>query len=147
MRGLGPLKSWYPGSGSISELWRPVTETFMIRLKRVYDPTDPRDGRRFLVERLWPRGIRKEQLRMDGWVKEAAPSDALRRWFGHDPAKWDEFRCRYDAELEKNPGAWQVLLDAAHGGDMTLLFSSHDLEHNNAVALLEFLQKHLDQHL
>lgn len=81
---------------------------------------------------------------MDGWVKEAAPSDDLRRWFGHDPAKWDEFRCRYFAELEKNPDAWQEFLDAAHGGDITLLFSSHDLEHNNAAALQEFLEKRLD---
>lgn len=116
----------------------------MIKLKRVYDPPDPRDGRRFLVERLWPRGVKKEQLHMDGWVKNVAPSDDLRRWFGHDPAKWDEFRCRYRSELEKNPVDWQSLLDAAHGGDITLLFSSHDLEHNNAVALQEFLEKHLD---
>ena len=74
----------------------------MIQIKRAYDPQCPDDGPRFLVDRLWPRGIRKENFQIDGWLKEVAPSDELRRWFGHDPAKWEEFCCRYDAELENN---------------------------------------------
>ena len=115
----------------------------MIQLKRVYEPPDSRDGRRFLVERLWPRGMKKESLAMDGWLKDAAPSDALRKWFGHDPAKWEEFQQRYAGELVNNPAALLPLLDAARQGTVTLLYSSHDLEHNNALALKGFLDKRL----
>ena len=115
----------------------------MIQLKRVYEPPDSHDGRRFLVERLWPRGMKKESLAMDGWLKDAAPSDALRKWFGHDPAKWEEFQRRYAGELENNPAALISLLDAARQGTITLLYSSHDLEHNNALVLKSFLDKRL----
>lgn len=115
----------------------------MIRIKRVYEPVEPADGKRFLVERLWPRGIRKESLRMTGWIKDAAPSHALRRWFSHDPARWREFQRRYRAELRGHREALRPLLEAAAGGDVTLLFSSHDLEHNNAVVLQDFLQEQL----
>ncbi len=111
----------------------------MIRSKRVYDPPAPDDGARFLVERLWPRGISKENLQMEAWLKDAAPSSDLRKWFNHDPDKWEEFRRRYFAELEANPAAWQSLLETARRQRVTLLYSSHDREHNNAVALKEFL--------
>lgn len=114
----------------------------MIQLKRVYDPSDPVDGHRFLVERLWPRGIKKEALDMEAWIKDVAPSTELRRWFAHDPKKWDEFRRRYFAEL-KASGAADPLKTAARRGRVTLLYSSHDQEHNNAAALKEFLELHL----
>lgn len=117
----------------------------MIKVKRVYDPVEPDDGRRFLVERLWPRGIKKEALRMDGWLREVAPSDRLRRWFGHDPRKWEEFRRRYFEELEAHPEAWRPLLEAARVGNITLLFSARDTSHNNAVALREFLEEKLKE--
>jgi uncharacterized protein YeaO (DUF488 family) len=97
---------------------------------------------RFLVERLWPRGIRKENLVLDDWLKEVAPSTDLRRWFNHDPEKWDEFRRRYFAELGQHPKPLQLLLAAARRGRVTLVYSAHDTEHNNAVALKEYLQKH-----
>lgn len=113
----------------------------MIHIKRVRDPAARSDGRRFLVERLWPRGVKKEALKMDGWIKEAAPSTELRKWFNHDPAKWAEFRKRYHAELHKNPAALEPILSAAAKGDVTLLFSSRDAEHNNVVALKTYLKK------
>ena len=116
----------------------------MIRVKRVYEPHDLDDGSRFLVDRLWPRGMKKENLQMDAWLKELAPSDELRRWFGHDPAKWEEFCFRYDAELKGNSEAWHSLLVLARMQDITLLFSAHDQEHNNAVALRSFIEKRLD---
>jgi Uncharacterized conserved protein len=117
----------------------------MIKVKRVYDPAEPDDGRRFLVDRLWPRGVKKEALRMDGWLREVAPSDRLRRWFGHDPKKWEEFRRRYFAELEAHPEAWQPLREAARAGNVTLLFSARDTSYNNAVALREFLEGKLTE--
>lgn len=115
----------------------------MIQAKRVYDPPAPEDGKRFLVDRLWPRGVKKEALQLDGWLKDVAPSDALRKWFGHDPAKWEEFRERYFAELEAKPEAWRPLLEAARQGTVTLLFSARDEAHNNAVALKAFLETRL----
>ena len=115
----------------------------MIQLKRVYDKKEPHDGVRFLVERLWPRGVRKADIHMDGWQKEVGPSDQLRKWFSHDPAKWTEFQHKYLAELEQRPEAWEPILSAAKRGTVTLLYSSHDTEHNNAVALRQFLEKKL----
>ena len=112
----------------------------MIRLRRAYEPATPEDGRRFLVERLWPRGVKKSSLPLDAWRKEVAPSDSLRRWFSHDPKKWDEFRRRYFRELDKQASAWEALLKAAQDGQVTLIYSSHDTEHNNAVALKEYLE-------
>ena len=112
----------------------------MIRIKRVYEAPAPDDGPRFLVDRLWPRGMKKEDLPMEGWLKDVAPSDTLRHWFGHDPAKWEEFCQRYHAELEANEEAWRILLTVARKKDITLLFSAHDMEHNNAVALRAFLE-------
>src|SRR5579885_1086248 len=110
----------------------------MINVKRVYDTSKPDDGIRFLVERLWPRGVKKETLHLDEWLKEVAPSDALRRWFNHDPAKWKDFQKRYRAELADKSDALRELLDAARSGDVTLLFSAHDLEHNDAVVLKNY---------
>ncbi|MGH2594154.1 MAG: DUF488 domain-containing protein [Anaerolineae bacterium] len=113
----------------------------MIQIKRVYDPPKSHDGARFLVERLWPRGMKKEALRIDGWLKEVAPSDALRRWFGHDPAKWDEFRRRYMAELDGKRETWEPILQAARRRNVALLYSARDLEHNSAVVLKAYLEK------
>lgn len=115
----------------------------MIQLKRVYDPPDGADGARFLVERLWPRGVKKSSLAIDAWLKDAAPSVNLRKWFHHDPALWKEFRQRYFAELKENSASWLPLLEAARHGTVTLIYSSHDSEHNNAVALKEFLNRRL----
>ena len=115
----------------------------MIQIKRVYDLPAKEDGARFLVERLWPRGMKKEALHMAAWCKDSAPSAELRRWFGHDPAKWKEFQRRYRAELTDNPAGWQPLLDTAEQGNITLLFSAHDTEHNNAIALKSYLQEQL----
>jgi uncharacterized protein YeaO (DUF488 family) len=112
----------------------------MIKLKRVYETAASEDGTRFLVERLWPRGIKKAALPMDSWLKEVAPSDELRRWFNHDPSKWGEFCCRYYGELNAGSGSWQPILQAATKGTVTLLYSSHDQEHNNAVALKRYLE-------
>lgn len=114
----------------------------MFKLKRVYEPVMPDDGWRVLVERLWPRGVRKESLHLDAWARNVAPSAGLRTWFGHDPAKWDAFVVRYRAELDANPGAWAPLRDAGADGPVTLLYSSHDTEHNNAVVLQRYLAEH-----
>jgi uncharacterized protein YeaO (DUF488 family) len=115
----------------------------MIALKRAYEKAAPEDGVRFLVERLWPRGIKKIDLRMDDWVKDVAPSDALRRWFAHDPKKWPAFRQRYFAELDSHPEVWEPIRSAARHDRVTLVYSAHDTEHNNAVALKEYLQAHM----
>jgi uncharacterized protein YeaO (DUF488 family) len=113
----------------------------MIRVKRVYEPAAPDDGARFLVERLWPRGVKKEALPLDGWLRDVAPSTALRQWFGHDPSRWEEFQRRYAAELDTRPEAWRPLLEAARRGPVTLLYSARDQEHNNAVALQRYLAR------
>lgn len=112
----------------------------MIQLRRVYDAPSSEDGTRFLIERLWPRGIKKTSLQLDAWIKEVGPSHELRQWFSHDPKKWKEFLRRYFSELDRNAAAWRSILDAARQGRVTLLFSSHDTEHNNAVALKEYLE-------
>lgn len=115
----------------------------MLKIKRVYEKAEVSDGMRFLVERLWPRGMKKESLKMNAWLKDAAPSADLRNWFGHDPLKWNEFQKRYQAELKSHPEAWSSILQAAQQGDVTLLYSAHDIEHNNALALKKFLEKKL----
>ena len=111
-----------------------------VKLKRVYDPPKPADGFRVLVDRLWPRGVSKSSARIDLWLKEIAPSAALRKWFGHDPLKWDTFRARYFRELQKNPEAVAQLNEIIRNGPVTLLFAAKDQEHNNAVALKEYLE-------
>jgi uncharacterized protein YeaO (DUF488 family) len=118
----------------------------MIQLKRAYERATPDDGTRFLVERLWPRGVKKISLPLDAWIREVAPSTSLRRWFGHDPKKWDEFRHRYFQELQHHADAWQAILKAERKGVVTLIYSSHDTEHNNAVALKEYLESRMRGH-
>jgi uncharacterized protein YeaO (DUF488 family) len=115
----------------------------MIKVKRAYEPAEKSDGTRFLVDKLWPRGLKKEALHMQSWIKDVAPSDKLRRWFVHDPARWKEFHRRYFAELDKNQEAWKPLLAAARKGDITLVYSAKDTEHNNAIALQAYLEKKL----
>ena len=115
----------------------------MLKTKRVYEPAEPSDGARFLVDRLWPRGIKKEKLEMEAWLKDVAPSQNLRKWFAHDPAKWQEFQRRYRAELEANPDPWKPILEAAKQGNVTLLYSARDSEHNSAVLLKAFLEEHV----
>lgn len=115
----------------------------MIELKRAYDFPNDRDAVRYLVERLWPRGIKKSELRLDGWLKDVAPSTELRKWFSHDPNKWTEFQRKYIVELDNNPGAWEPILIAARHGKVILLYSSHDGVHNNAVALKDYLDQKL----
>jgi uncharacterized protein YeaO (DUF488 family) len=112
----------------------------MIRIKRVYDSARPEDGLRILVDRLWPRGIGKNKLRLDSWYKGVAPSSDLRKWFSHDPARWDEFKRLYFAELDSNPTAWSSLAELARRSNVTLLYSARDEEHNNAEALRDYLQ-------
>lgn len=113
----------------------------MIALKRAYDPVSTSDGTRFLVERLWPRGISKAKLRTHAWLKEVGPSTELRKWFSHDPDKWSAFRQRYFRELDARPEAWKPIVSAARHGRVTLVYSSHDTDHNNAVALQQYLQR------
>ena len=113
----------------------------MITLKRAYEPASRTDGTRFLVERLWPRGVSKTKLRVDAWLKEVGPSTELRKWFRHDPQKWSEFRRRYFRELDSRSEAWQWITSAARRGRVTLVYSSHDTQHNNAVALQEYLRR------
>ena len=116
------------------------------KVKRVYEAPSPDDGFRVLVDRLWPRGLSKSTARVDLWLKEVAPSDALRRWFGHDPRRWEEFRRRYFAELEGKKDLVRVLIDAEREhGTVTLLYSARDALRNNAVALLEYLQGELSR--
>lgn len=107
----------------------------LIKVKRVYEPAEPGEGARFLVERLWPRGVKKTSLEMQAWLRDVAPSDELRRWFGHDPDRWDEFQASCAAELHRKPHVLQPIIEAAGRSDVTLLFSARDMEHNNAVAL------------
>jgi uncharacterized protein YeaO (DUF488 family) len=114
-----------------------------MKIQRVYEDADPADGARILVARLWPRGMKKEDLPLASWLKAAAPSPDLRHWFAHDPARWEEFRRRYFAELDAHPEAWQPLVACARKGPITLLYSARDTEHNNAVALEEYVQAHL----
>src|SRR5512142_3011559 len=111
----------------------------MIRVKRAYEPPEPGDGVRILVDHLWPRGVKKEALEVQSWNKQVSPSNELRQWFGHDPKKWEEFQRRYSAELNGKPEAWQPLREAAQQGELTLVFSAKDTEHNNAQVPKHFL--------
>jgi uncharacterized protein YeaO (DUF488 family) len=110
-----------------------------IAIKRVYEPVSADDGRRILVDRLWPRGLSKEKAGIDLWLKDIAPSTDLRKWFGHDPAKWDEFRRRYRVELDSNGEALQAVKDAIGKGPATLLYGARDEQHNDAVVLRDLL--------
>ena len=111
-----------------------------IAVKRVYgDVPTASDGCRILAERLWPRGLKKEALKLDFWLRDVGPSTSLRKWFSHDPKKWAVFKRRYFDELDANPAAWAEILQQAQKGRVTLLFSSKDVDHNNVVALREYL--------
>jgi uncharacterized protein YeaO (DUF488 family) len=111
----------------------------MIKIKRAYDPPEKSDGTRILVDRLWPRGITKERAKIDLWLKDVAPSTALRKWFGHDPEKWSEFRKRYRAELKKDVAVNQSIRAAARKGTVTLVYSAKDEAHNHALVLKEWV--------
>ena len=112
-----------------------------VRLKRVYEPANPEDGVRILVDRLWPRGLSKEKAAIDQWMKDIAPSAELRKWFGHDPNRWQEFRRRYAEELRGHTALLDHIRDLASKQTVTLLFAAHDEEHNDAVVLQDILIK------
>ncbi len=114
----------------------------MIKLKRAYEKPTKDDGERILVERLWPRGLTKLEAKIDMWLKEIAPSTELRRWFGHDPDKWDDFRQRYQKELKHKDDLIKLLKRKAKAGTITLIYSARDEEHNGALVLKRFLQNH-----
>ena len=124
------------GLAKLTFFWKPS----MIKLKRAYEEPEDSDGVRYLIDRLWPRGLTKAALKIDGWLKDVAPSQALRRWFNHDPEKWSEFRQRYFDELDARPDTWTTLVEAARKGPVTLVYSAHDTDHNNGVALAEYLR-------
>ncbi len=114
----------------------------MIRVRRAYEPIDPGDGDRFLVERLWPRGVKKETLELTAWLKDVAPSAELRRWYGHRVERWPEFQRRYRRELDRNPAAWRPLAEASEHGTVTLIYGARDTEHNSAVVLRDYVNEH-----
>jgi uncharacterized protein YeaO (DUF488 family) len=111
-----------------------------VHLKRAYDPPAPADGGRVLVDRLWPRGVSKDRLKIDAWLRDLAPSARLRKWFGHDPEKWDEFRRRYLAELEGRSDLLAQLTTHARNGKLTLVYGARDPDHNQAVVIKEILE-------
>ena len=115
----------------------------MLGLKRVYEPAEESDGRRILVDRLWPRGLSKEDAAVDEWMKEIAPSTELRRWFGHDPKKWAEFQKRYRRELRERGALLDQLVQKASRGRVTLVYGARDEEHNDAVVLAAVLRRRL----
>jgi uncharacterized protein YeaO (DUF488 family) len=110
-----------------------------VRLKRPYEPADAKDGTRILVDRLWPRGVSKEDAALDQWMKEIAPSTELRKWFGHEPARWAEFCRRYSNELHKNAELLRQLRSLARKGPVTLVYSAHDEVHNDAIVLRDVI--------
>ncbi|HUH66607.1 MAG TPA: DUF488 family protein [Syntrophales bacterium] len=112
-----------------------------IRVKRAYDPAGPEDGVRYLVDRLWPRGITKENLKIAGWLRELSPSNELRRWYNHDPLRWEEFKARYFAELQGRPKIEKDISELRRHKTVTLLYSAKNREINNAVALKMYLEK------
>jgi len=132
-----PSKKWHSISTTISSK---KTVTMNIKIKRAYLPHDQHDGFRILVDRIWPRGLSRAKAKIDLWLKEIAPSTELRKWFNHDPARWELFKSRYFKELDENSATVQKLLDEIKNHDsVTLLFSSKESHLNNAVALREYL--------
>ena len=129
--------SWYAAWGAGYRL-QPLT---MIHIKRVYEESSPEDGLRVLVERLWPRGLTKEEAAVDLWLKEVSPSPGLRKWFAHDTAKWAEFQERYEKELRQNTEAVKLLRDKAKQGPLTLVYAARDEQHNSALLLKRFLER------
>ena len=116
----------------------------LVGIKRIYDKAEITDGKRILVDALWPRGVKKGTANIDLWMKEVAPSDQLRKWFAHDPSKWEEFKARYKEELDANEHV-KKLLDLVKNEDVTLVYASRDTEHNNAVVLMEYIKEKLGQ--
>src|SRR5438132_1345224 len=114
--------------------------TLDVRAKRIYDPPDREDGRRVLIDHVWPRGVSRERAQLDEWARELAPSDELRQWFDHVPARFARFRTRYRDELASQPARLDVLRRQAASGRLTLLYAARDREHNNAVVLTELLR-------
>lgn len=114
-----------------------------ICLKRAYEPAVPSDGYRILIDRLWPRGVSRERAKLDGWERELSPSTELRRWFGHDPGRFEEFRCRYVEELRGQRSRLTELRRRARGATLTLVYAAGDTEHNDAVVLAEVLRRGL----
>ena len=115
--------------------------TIRIRIKRIYDPPSPQDGFRILVDRLWPRGLSKEKAKVDLWLREISPSNELRKWYSHDPAKWAEFKKKYLGEIKEKKEEFDLLRKKAREGTVTFLFSSKEDKLNNAVALKEFVER------
>jgi uncharacterized protein YeaO (DUF488 family) len=113
--------------------------TSNVKLKRAYEPPAADDGMRILIDRLWPRGITKKRAAIDQWMKDISPSTVLRKWFGHDPARWDEFRHRYAQEVQKNSDLLDELRSLARHGPITLVYSAHDEKHNDAVELRKLI--------
>jgi len=112
-----------------------------IKVKRAYEKPSRNDGKRVLVDRLWPRGVSKDEAKVDLWLKEISPSDELRKWFKHEPEKWDEFRKRYFRQLDGNPEAMEKLNEILKKGSVTLVFAAKDEQHNNAVALKQYIEE------
>lgn len=119
-----------------------MTISLPYRIKRVYEPVQPGDGTRVLVDRLWPRGVSKARAHIDLWLKDIAPSPALREWFGHDPARWNEFRRRYREELRDQAAAVARMEDLAALGRVTLIYAAQDNAHNHAIVLADYLGQH-----
>jgi uncharacterized protein YeaO (DUF488 family) len=113
----------------------------MIKIKRIYEPASADDGKRIYIDRLWPRGMKKEEVKIDEWLKDISPSDSLRKWFGHAPSKYAEFKRRYKRELEKHSEMLERIRKEEKNQTVTLLFSAKDMEHNNATVLKEILSK------
>jgi uncharacterized protein YeaO (DUF488 family) len=113
-----------------------------IEIKRVYEPVDVKDGKRILIDRLWPRGVSKENAKIDLWLKDISPSTELRKWFKHIPEKWPQFRQRYSKELEANKQSLEILLKEAQFGPIVLVYAAKDEKHNDAVVLRNYLKKH-----
>ena len=118
----------------------------MLLLKRAYEDPDEEDGKRYLVERLWPRGVSKDEAQLDDWLKELAPSNGLRRWYGHDTAQWEEFRKRYEEELREKEALLERVAREAQAGPVTLVFAARDVEHSSARVLKEFLEREYMSH-
>lgn len=114
----------------------------LLGIKRIYDKAEITDGKRVLIDRLWPRGVKKSTANMDIWLKDVAPSDDLRKWFNHEPEKWEEFRKRYKKEIDDNH-AFNQLLGLVRDSDVTLVYAARDKDHNNAVVLREVLEEKL----
>lgn len=127
-------------TASMSASTKPASAGLKLAVKRVYDSPSPADGIRVLVDRLWPRGLTKKKARVDLWLKEVSPSGELRKWFGHDPAKWPEFKRRYFAELAEHEAAVTDIAEKALNGPVTILFGARETRYNNAVAFKEFIE-------